>query len=112
MSVVQTEPPHTLTYIGGVYDEKPKSTSPPEELVPPLLTNDHQFIARPAIDYSSVGAFCHSSWRRFLSLWTRRFVLCFVGGQVLSLCITCTNVTTEELAIGNWQLPTTQTIFL
>ncbi|KAI0292292.1 DUF914-domain-containing protein [Russula brevipes] len=103
MSVVQTEPPHTLTYIADV---------PTRGVGPPLLTDDHQFIARPAIDYSSVGAFCHSSWRRFLSLWTRRFILSFVGGQVLSLCITCTNVTTEELSIGNWQLPTTQTIFL
>jgi Solute carrier family 35 len=72
---------------------------------------DH-FIARPPIDYSSVGALFRSTWRRFLSLWTRRFVLCLLAGQVVSLCITCTNVTTEELTNGNWRLPTTQTFFL
>ena len=73
---------------------------------------DDQYVARPPIDYSSVGAFFHSTWRRFLSLWTRRFVLSLLAGQVVSLCITCTNVTTEELTTGNWQLPTTQTFFL
>lgn len=30
---------------------------------------------RPPIDYSSVGAFFASSWARFASLWTRRFIL-------------------------------------
>ncbi|KAH9983912.1 DUF914-domain-containing protein, partial [Russula compacta] len=77
----------------------------------PPLPND-QFVARPPIDYSSVDAFFHSSWRRFLSIWTRRFALSLLAGQVVSLCITCTNVTTEELTTGNWQLPTTQTFFL
>ena len=77
----------------------------------PPLPND-QPVARPPIDYSSFGALCHSTWRRFLSLWTRRFALSLLAGQVVSLCITCTNVTTEELTTGNWQLPTTQTFFL
>jgi solute carrier family 35 protein F1/2 len=80
------------------------------DIVPPL-PND-QFIARPPIDFSSFNAFFCSTWRRFLSLWTRRFVLSLLAGQVVSLCITCTNVTTEELTNGNWQLPTTQTFFL
>jgi len=80
------------------------------DIVPPL-PND-QFIARPPIDYSSFNAFFSSMWRRFVSLWTRRFVLSLLAGQVVSLCITCTNVTTEELTNGNWQLPTTQTFFL
>src|SRR5712671_4708833 len=79
--------------------------------VPPDLPNV-QAVARPAIDYSSFGALCHSTWRRFLSLWTRRFILSLLAGQVVSLCITCTNVTTEELSTGNWQLPTTQSFFL
>jgi len=74
--------------------------------------DDDRLLVRPPIDYSSVGAFFHSSWRRFKSLWTRRFVLSLLAGQVVSLCITCTNVTTEELTTGNWQLPTTQTFFL
>jgi Solute carrier family 35 len=77
----------------------------------PQLPND-QIVARPPIDYSSIDAFFHSTWRRFLSLWTRRFVLSLSAGQLVSLCITCTNVTTQELTNGNWQLPTTQTFFL
>ena len=68
--------------------------------------------ARPPIDYSSPRAFCGSLWRRFASLWTRRFVLSLLAGQVVSLCITCTNVTTTELVGRNWSLPTTQTWFL
>jgi len=38
--------------------------------------------------------------------------LSLLAGQVVSLCITCTNVTTEELTTRNWDLPTTQTFFL
>jgi len=81
-----------------------------EESVSPLASD--QVVARPEIDYSSVEAFFSSSWRRFVSLWTRRFVLSLLAGQIVSLCITCTNVTTEELTTGNWVLPTTQTFFL
>lgn len=68
--------------------------------------------ARPPIDYSSVDAFVKSTWARFLSIWTRRFCLALLAGQVVSLCITCTNVTTTELVQRNWILPTTQTWFL
>jgi len=71
-----------------------------------------QVVARPEIDYSSVGALCSSTWRRFMSIWTRRFALSLLAGQIVSLCITCTNVTTEELTTRNWVLPTTQTFFL
>lgn len=67
---------------------------------------------RPPIQYSSPGAFVSSCWRRFQSVWTRRFVLSLLAGQVVSLCITCTNVTTTELVNRNWSLPTTQTWFL
>jgi solute carrier family 35, member F1/2 len=86
---------------------------------------------RPPIDYSSLSAFQRSLWERFRSLWTRRFVLSLISGQVVSLCITCTNVTTTECAASycpvlhpitrlcqflvvnrNWSLPTTQTLFL
>lgn len=68
--------------------------------------------SRPPIDYSSVGAFSSSMWRRFASLWTKRFTLSLLAGQLVSLCITCTNVTTTELVNRNWALPTTQTWFL
>jgi len=67
---------------------------------------------RPPIDYSSISAFQVSVWLRFRSLWTRRFILSLLAGQVVSLCITCTNVTTTELVQRNWSLPTTQTWFL
>lgn len=88
-------------------DDK-KSVS--EESDSPLASD--QVVARPEIDYSSVNAFFSSFWRRFMSLWTRRFILSLLAGQVVSLCITCTNVTTEELTTRNWDLPTTQTFFL
>jgi len=69
-------------------------------------------VARPPIEYSSFGAFTSSLKRRIKSIWTRRFVLSLLAGQVVSLCITCTNVTTTELVMRNWALPTTQTFFL
>ncbi|KAI9451842.1 DUF914-domain-containing protein [Russula earlei] len=104
MSLVETVPAY------AVEDVKSKSE---ESSIPPLPSDQlDRSVVRPPIDYSSVDAFFRSSWRRFLSLWTRRFVLSLLAGQVVSLCITCTNVTTEELNLRNWQLPTTQTFFL
>jgi len=81
----------------------------------PVLQSGEPFQAerqRPPIDYSSFGGFFSSSWARFKSIWTRRFVLSLLAGQVVSLCVTCTNVTTTELVSRNWVLPTTQTFFL
>ncbi|KAF7972757.1 hypothetical protein HWV62_17128 [Athelia sp. TMB] len=68
--------------------------------------------ARPPIEFSSPRALAASVGRRFASLWTRRFTLSLLAGQLVSLCITCTNVTTTELVSRNWSLPTTQTFFL
>ena len=101
MSYVHSQPPY-------IDDDKKSSI----DFAPPPLPNDQHAAARPPIDYSSFGAFCQSTWDRFKSLWTRQFILSLLAGQVVSLCITCTNVTTEELALGGWQLPTTQTFFL
>jgi len=67
---------------------------------------------RPPIDYRSFSAFLKSSYARFISLWTRNFILSLLSGQLLSLCITCTNVTTTELINRNWNLSTTQSFFL
>ncbi|KIJ20861.1 hypothetical protein PAXINDRAFT_65683 [Paxillus involutus ATCC 200175] len=67
---------------------------------------------RPPIDYSSFGNFTTSVWSRWKSLWTKRFVFSLLAGQVVSLCITVTIVTTTELVSRNWSLPTTQTWFL
>jgi len=68
--------------------------------------------ARPPIDYSSRGAFMRSIVARWKSIWTKRFVLSLIAGQVLSLCITCTSVTTQELVNRKWILSTTQGFFL
>ncbi|KAI5124290.1 hypothetical protein M0805_005137 [Coniferiporia weirii] len=79
------------------------------------ITDQHVGVAqdmRPAIDYSSFVAFARSSWARFASIWTRRFCMSLLAGQVVSLCITCTNVTTTELVSRDWALSTTQTWFL
>lgn len=69
-------------------------------------------LDRPPINYASLREFSHSVWGRFKSLWTRRFTLSLLAGQVVSLCITCTNVTTTELVNRNWANATTQTFFL
>lgn len=76
------------------------------------LDQGHDIPKRPPIDYSSVAAFTSSTLKRFKSLWTKRFTLSLLAGQIVSLCITCTNVTTTELVTRNWVLPTTQTVFL
>jgi len=70
-----------------------------------------QTPARPPIVYSSPKAFARSFAARWKSVWTRRFILSLLAGQVASLCITCTNVTTTELVNRGWILSTTQNIF-
>ena len=77
-----------------------------------LESQDIVIEARPPLDYTSFFGFCNSLWRRFCSIWTKRFILSLLAGQLVSLCITCTNVTTTELVDRNWSLPTTQTWFL
>ena len=86
-----------------------------DELQDPSTTTvsvEYIGAARPPIDYSSLSAFFPSFWRRFKSIWTKRFILSLLFGQITSLCITCTNVTTTELVNRNWSLPTTQNFFL
>jgi len=67
---------------------------------------------RPPILYSSPKAFALSFGARWKSLWTRQFILSLLAGQAVSLCITCTNVTTTELVKRGWTLSTTQGIML
>ncbi|KDR65717.1 hypothetical protein GALMADRAFT_260118 [Galerina marginata CBS 339.88] len=67
--------------------------------------------SRPPINYSSPVAFASSFAARWKSLWTRSFILSLLAGQVVSLCITCTNVTTTELVSRGWTLSTTQGFF-
>jgi solute carrier family 35 protein F1/2 len=88
--------------------------------LPPDLVDDKPSTAEgptptachPETDDPSVGALCRCAWQRFASIWTRRFILSLLAGQVVSLCITCTSVATEALTSRNWALPTTQTLFL
>ncbi|EIM86773.1 DUF914-domain-containing protein [Stereum hirsutum FP-91666 SS1] len=88
----------------------PTTEGPQLDYVDSHLSEQEEY--RPPIEYHSPGAFVSSCWRRFRSVWTQRFILSLLAGQVVSLCITCTNVTTTELVDRNWSLPTTQTWFL
>lgn len=84
-----------------------------DQLVSELGADEQpQQSQRPPIVYTSPSAFVQSVGRRFSSIWTRRFALSLLAGQVVSLCITCTNVTTTELVNRGWDLPTTQSLFL
>jgi len=111
MSVVQTDEPQVVYGTDSKRDYIDDTVVVPPDL--PFGYNDSSHVTtRPPIDYSSFKGFYTSSWKRFESLWTKRFVLSLLAGQVVSLCITCTNVTTTELVSRNWSLPTTQTFFL
>lgn len=79
-------------------DDGPQLVSPPPRSRPPLV-------------YNSPEAFAQSFAARWRSVWTRRFLLSLLAGQVVSLCITCTNVTTTELVNRGWTLSTTQGFF-
>jgi len=63
------------------------------------------------IEYSSPKAFAKSFAARWRSVWTKTFILSLFAGQVVSLCITCTSVTTTELVNRGWTLSTTQNFF-
>ncbi|KAJ7890670.1 DUF914-domain-containing protein [Mycena olivaceomarginata] len=96
-------------------DHKAKAQLPEGE-VPELLNNNASVAARPPIEYTSISAFLGSSARRFRSLWTRRFTLSLLAGQLVSLVHylhQCYDDRTGEQVIQeNWALPTTQTLFL
>ncbi|KAF9530357.1 hypothetical protein CPB83DRAFT_763184 [Crepidotus variabilis] len=72
----------------------------------------HKSAPRPPIVWSSPSAFFKSFGARWRAVWTRNFILSLLAGQVVSLCITCTNVTTTELVNRGWTLSTTQGFFL
>jgi solute carrier family 35 protein F1/2 len=84
------------------------SESGHSDLEAPLVTVSE----RPPIVYSSPRAFAKSFAARWRSVWTKPFIMAFLAGQVVSLCITCTNVTTTELVNRGWTLSTTQGLFL
>ncbi|ESK96458.1 duf914 domain membrane protein [Moniliophthora roreri MCA 2997] len=89
-----------------------KIDGPDSSLDVKSVRNETETPKRQPLDYSSFGGFVRSFGERFRSLWTKRFAFSLLAGQVVSLCITCTNVTTTELVSRNWTLSTTQSVFL
>ncbi|KAH7909376.1 hypothetical protein BJ138DRAFT_1181079 [Hygrophoropsis aurantiaca] len=85
-------------------DSKELSLSPPSSLSPAPRV-------RPPISFASPGDFFRSIRARFVSIWTRSFIISLIAGQFLSVCITCSSVTTTELVSRNWVLPSTQSFF-
>jgi len=83
-----------------------------DEVDPTAETVNTEEIARPKVRFDSPSVFFKTLWARFVSIWSKRFVLSLLAGQLVSLCITCTTVTTTELIKREWALPTTQTLFL
>ena len=97
--------------------EDVEKTSPTEEIITlprttGITTTTGRTSVRPPIDYSSGSAFRKSVAARWKSIWTKNFILALLAGQLLSLCITCTSVTTTELINRGWTLSTTQGFFL
>lgn len=90
------------------YDGKKSPATTIPVAVPALSTFNQQSPRRPPIIYSSPAAFFESVKARWRSVWTKRFILSLVFGQIVSLCITCTNVTTTELVNRGLSLPTMQ----
>jgi len=78
----------------------------------PTRSLNTEVVPRPKVRFDSPSVFFNTLWARFSSVWTKRFILSLLAGQLVSLCITCTNVTTTELVKRGWALPTTQTSFL
>jgi solute carrier family 35 protein F1/2 len=93
-------------------EKKDSIDDAPETTAPELHNEEPTTPVRPPILYSSPGAFFSSIGHRIGSIWTRQFAISFLFGQIISLCITCTNVATGQLVQRNWSLPTTQTFFL
>uniref|UniRef100_A0A8H8CIC6 DUF914-domain-containing protein n=1 Tax=Psilocybe cubensis TaxID=181762 RepID=A0A8H8CIC6_PSICU len=83
-----------------------------QDSVEPTRDTPRAATVRPELVYTSPKAFARSFAARWRSVWTRPFVLSLLAGQLVSLCITCTNVTTTELVSRGWTLSTTQGIFL
>ncbi|KAH9479570.1 putative solute carrier family 35 member [Psilocybe cubensis] len=82
-----------------------------QDSVEPTRDTPRAATVRPELVYTSPKAFARSFAARWRSVWTRPFVLSLLAGQLVSLCITCTNVTTTELVSRGWTLSTTQGIF-
>lgn len=105
----------TVTAVPTMTRQQPASPVPSkfeEDADPATQSVATEEITRPRVRFDSPSVFFRTLWARFVSIWTRRFILSLFAGQIVSLCITCTNVTTTEIVKRGWALPTTQTSFL
>lgn len=82
-----------------------------EDEVNPSTWSMNKEISRPKVRFDSPLVFFKTLWARFVSIWTKGFILSLLAGQLVSVCLTCTNVTTTELVNRGWVLPTTQSLF-
>jgi len=83
-----------------------------DELGPTTRSVNVGEVSRPRVRFDSPLVFFKTFWARFSSIWSKSFIISLLAGQLVSLCITCTDVTTTELVRRGWALPTTQTLFL
>ena len=107
---IQPELRRSNSVSSSVKSDKLADPVPAPDANPESAVERHE--VRPPLDYSSLGAFWASLGARFRAIISRRFVYALLGGQVVSICITCTSVATTELVNRGWSLPTTQTWFL
>ncbi|KAG8216339.1 hypothetical protein J3R82DRAFT_6413 [Butyriboletus roseoflavus] len=94
---------HTESTFGIKEPEEAGSSSLLDHVYPSAQQN------RPSIDFDSPTSLVKTLCARLLSLWTPSFMYALLGGQLLSLCVTCASVTTTELVERHWILPSTQT---
>ncbi|CAE6466911.1 unnamed protein product [Rhizoctonia solani] len=104
-------PVNTPLELGNTNEEKSQIEQVPVE-VEHHIESEPLAKARPPLDYSSFGSFWTSVIVRLGSVLTRRFLLAFFGGQLVSICVTSTSVAITELVKRGWSLPATQNFFL
>ncbi|CAG8544560.1 1607_t:CDS:2 [Ambispora gerdemannii] len=80
--------------------------------IPPAATTEKQTTFSPKQETSEKDLY-EKSWEEKLSyIFSIRFILILLLGQILSFCITATSVTTQKLAIDyGANFPTTQNLF-
>ena len=117
VSRAQTHRPNPLhdEYQSLVTPAEPSSRMEESEETTISSSLDHVYTStkesRPSIVFDSPISFVRSVSARFASLWTPSFTYAFLGGQLLSLSVTCSSVTTSGLVEQNWVLPSTQIFF-
>ncbi|KAF9779716.1 DUF914-domain-containing protein [Thelephora terrestris] len=94
-----------------------RSTAAPpsgQRPLPPVPPKEEEGIdsAKPKVRFDSRWVFFITFVARFVSAWTKKFALSLLTGQLVSLCLACATVTSNELVVRGWVLPITQTFFL